>query len=76
MIMFASFLQKMLFVLYHFELKDANLTRLFLCQVVNTDKEQAEVQEEIQNIVKDTIKTLSSNAVCDTLWTDNFETYV
>lgn len=48
---------------------------LFFCQVVNTDKEQAEVQEEIQNIVKDTIKTLS-NAACDTLWTDNFETYV
>lgn len=44
-------------------------------KVVNTEREQSEVQEEIQTIVKEAIKNLS-NVACDTLWTDNFETYV
>ncbi|KAG8195306.1 hypothetical protein JTE90_028453 [Oedothorax gibbosus] len=44
-------------------------------KVINTDREIEEVQEEIQKLVKDTISNILSTT-CDTLWTDNFETYV
>ncbi|GIX78602.1 thymidylate kinase [Caerostris extrusa] len=44
-------------------------------KVINTDREISEVQEEIKKLVTDTINNISSST-CDTLWTDNFETYV
>ncbi|XP_054724635.1 thymidylate kinase-like [Uloborus diversus] len=44
-------------------------------KIINVEKEEAEVHEEMKKIVKETINNITSTT-CDTLWTDNFETYV
>ncbi|XP_015910377.1 thymidylate kinase [Parasteatoda tepidariorum] len=44
-------------------------------KVISTDRELSEVQEEIKTLVKQTINN-SARSTYDTLWTDNFETYV